>query len=90
MNNNIRRSNYHKGLKMNISSIENDSRKNLFIKYSNSFMSNPTQDPSEIVEKTQKTVAQENRINKSMGLETLTTFSIFPKQVVAGKTIITA
>ena len=75
---------------MNISSIENDSRKNLFIKYSNSFMSNPIQDPSEIVEKTQKTVAQENRINKSMGIETLTTFSIYPKQVVAGKTIITA
>ena len=53
-------------------------------------MSNPTQDPSEIVEKTQKTVSQGNKVNKSMGIETLTTFSIFPKQVVGGKTIITA
>ena len=73
---------------MNVSSLNNDSRKNMFIKYANSFMSNPTQTPDEIAEKAQTNLPQKD--NKSMGIETLTTFSIYPKQVVNGKTIITA
>ena len=76
--------------KMSICINEENSRRNTFIKYANSFMSNPTQNTSEIVEKTKKTIPAEGEGNKSMGIETLTTFSIFPKQVVNGKTIITA
>ena len=74
---------------MNVSLVnDSESRKNMFIKYANSFMSNPAPTPEEIAEKAQTTVPQSN--NKSMGIETLTTFSIYPKQVVNGKTIITA
>lgn len=76
---------------MNVSSIsENTARRNLFIKYANSFMSNPTQDSGEIVDKSLKTEPETDKNNKSKGIETLTTFSIFPKQVVNGQTIITA
>ena len=76
---------------MNVSSItagENSSlRRNLFIKYSNSFMSTAN-GGSEAVEKAQKAnPATINKIDKSKGIETLT---IFPKQIVDGKTIITA
>lgn len=72
---------------MHVSSIT-DSRKNLFIRYANHFMGlNNNEDG----ESTIKAPTPESSIEKkSMGIETLTTYSIFPKQVVNGKTIITA
>lgn len=65
-------------------------KRNFFIRYSNSFMSIPESDetptkkaikanPIEIPEKPAK-----------MGIENLQEFTIFPKEVVDGKTIITA
>lgn len=76
---------------MNVSSISvSDNckpRRNMFIKYANSFMSmmNNEENP---VEKAQKAnLPAEKKIDKKMGIETLT---IFPKEVVDGKTIITA
>lgn len=77
---------------MNISSISvNDNckpRRNFFIRYSNSFMS-MANGGSEAVEKAQKAnpVVQNTKADKIKGIETLT---IFPKQVIDGKTIITA
>lgn len=62
-------------------------RKNLFIRYSNSYMSMMNGN-EEAVEKAQKVnPVNDRKLDKSMGLETLT---IFPKKVVDGKTIITA
>lgn len=76
---------------MNVSSIsENSARRNLFIKYANSFMSTPSDEQSEVATKTIKTIPENDENNKQKGIETLTTFSIFPKQVVNGQTIITA
>ncbi len=70
---------------MNVSSIsvnENSlARRNFFIKYTNSFMSN-TNGNEEAIEK-----AKRLNENKKKGIETLT---IFPKEVKDGKTIITA
>lgn len=76
---------------MNITSASlgknNVPRKNLFIKYSNSFMSTMNR-TGEAIEKTQKINPADNKkLDKSKGIETLT---IFPKQVIDGKTIITA
>ena len=76
---------------MNVSSItlnENcKPRRNMFIKYSNSFMS-MMNGGSEAVEKAQKVnPSNDKKLDKSMGIETLT---IFTKQVIDGKTIITA
>ena len=78
---------------MNISSISvNDNckpRRNFFIRYSNSFMS-MANGGSEAVEKAQKAnmpAFDEKKADKTNGIETLT---IFPKQVIDGKTIITA
>ncbi len=75
---------------MNVSSIsQNDSftpRRNLFIRYANSFMSMANGN-SEAVEKAQKANPEDSKLNKIKGIETLT---IFPKQVIDGKTIITA
>lgn len=76
---------------MNVSSISlNDNckpRRNMFIKYSNSFMSMMT-GGNEAIEKAQKVnPVTDKKLDKSMGIETLT---IFPKQVIDGKTIITA
>ncbi len=74
---------------MNISSInlgENcNPRRNMFIKYANSFMSMAS-GKNEAAEKAFK-ANPEKKIDKSMGIETLT---IFPKEVIDGKTIITA
>ena len=54
---------------------------------SNSFMS-MMNGGSEAVEKAQKVnPSNDKKLDKSMGIETLT---IFPKQVIDGKTIITA
>ena len=72
---------------MNVSSIsENSASKDLFIRYANSFMSTPNTE--EIVNQPQNPETEDKE--KPKGLETLTTFTIFPKQVVNGKTIITA
>ncbi len=73
---------------MNVSSIaESNSRKNLFIQYANHFMNfKANQDGNEsTVSKPE--IAPVKKTDKSMGIETLT---IFPKQVIDGKTIITA
>ena len=73
---------------MNIASISSSNncsaRSNLFIKYANNFMSlaHNAEEPAEKAIKANS----ENKINKSMGIETLT---IFPKEVKDGKTIIT-
>ena len=76
---------------MNVSSISlNDNckpRRNMFIKYSNSFMS-MMNGGNEAIEKAQKVnPVTDKKLDKSMGIETLT---IFPRQVIDGKTIITA
>ena len=73
---------------MNVSSIsldESNHRRDLFIKYANSFMSNPAEEPEEAAEKALK--ANDKKVDKVKGLETLT---IFPKQVIEGRTVITA
>ena len=68
---------------MNVSSISitDLSRRNMFIKYANQFMGLKAV-PEENTEKNTDT-----KINSVKGLETLT---IFPKQVIEGKTVITA
>ena len=60
-------------------------RRNLFIHYSNSFMSSPSaENPVEKAnEANLKTPAK-------LGIENLQEFTIFPKEVIDGKTIITA
>lgn len=84
-----------KGGMMKISAIsqvsaENCSpRRNLFIRYANSFMSAPE------VENPVEKAAQSNPIEQpekpaKLGIENLQEFTIFPKEVVDGKTIITA
>lgn len=58
-------------------------RRNLFIRYSNSFMSVPEgESPIEKANAAAKPA--------KLGIENLQEFTIFPKQVVDGKTIITA
>ena len=80
---------------MHVSSIT-DSRRNMFIRYANHFMGlNENPNSSSIsgneTEKTSKAlVIDPETENKPKGIETLTTYSIFPKQVINGKTIITA
>ncbi len=70
---------------MNVSSISAE-RRNLFIEYSNRFMNFRANNDEETTV-TKPEIEPEKKVNKSMGIETLT---IFPKQVVDGKTIITA
>ena len=70
---------------MNISSISSE-RKNLFIEYSNRFMNFRANNDEETAV-TKPEIESDKKVNKAMGIETLT---IFPKQVVDGKTIITA
>ena len=69
----------------NISADDTCQRKNMFIRYSNSFMSMPVNE---------NIYAKANDANKAkvqkMGIENLEEFTIFPKEVVEGKTIITA
>lgn len=79
---------------MNVSSISMSDnckpRRNMFIQYSNSFMSFMN-NGNEAIEKAQKAnpiEAPEKPIK--MGIENLQEFTIFPKEVVDGKTIITA
>ena len=70
-----------------ITSVTDDEqRKNIFIRYSNSFMS-----VTEPVNPQAKAFAA-NKISKNtkMGIENLEEFTIFPKEKVNGRTIITA
>ena len=64
-----------------ISSEENRSRRNYFIQFSNNFMSAP--EVKNPIEKAQAA-------NKKMGIENLEEFTIFPKEKVNGRTVITA
>ena len=69
-----------------IQAISNENcspRRNLFIRFSNSFMSTP---------EVENPVEKANEVNKpaKLGIENLQEFTIFPKQVVDGKTVITA
>ena len=73
---------------MNISSLtDTTSVRNSFIKYANSYMSFKANPDSETEANTTNPLEQEKKLDKKMGIETLT---IFPKQVIDGKTIITA
>ena len=71
---------------MQVSAISNQSRRNLFIQYANSFM-NFKAEPSNEEPVTKPEIEPVKKAGKNMGIETLT---IFPKQVIDGKTIITA
>ena len=74
---------------MKISAISaNDSveRRNLFIKYANQFM-NFKAGSDEETPVSKPEIEPVKKLGKNMGIETLT---IFPKQVIDGKTVITA
>ena len=76
---------------MNVSSVTmNDSlsRKNLFIRYANSFTAsiNNNEDVEGEISPMPPT-KPDKKVDKNMGIETLT---IFPKQIVEGKTVIIA
>ncbi len=69
-----------------ISADECRPRRNLFIRFSNSFMSSP---------EVENPIEKANAINpverpSKMGIENLEEFTIFPKEVKNGQTIITA
>ena len=76
---------------MKVSAITNLSsdevqRRNAFIRYSNNFMSAP-----EVEEPQGKAFAANKKLkNEKMGIENLEQFTIFPKEVVDGRTVITA
>ena len=78
-----------KGGSMKVSAIQAISnenctpRRNLFIRFSNSFMSAP---------EVENPVEKANEVNKhgKLGIENLQEFTIFPKEVKEGQTIITA
>ena len=72
---------------MKVSAISNNqSKRNLFIEYANRYMSfKANNDDDETVTKPE--LEPIKKLGKNMGIETLT---IFPKQVIDGKTIITA
>lgn len=60
-------------------------RRNSFISYMNSFMSMPEKENVYV-----KANNANNQKVQKMGIETLEEFTIFPKEVVDGKMIITA
>ena len=71
-------------------SMEDNSKRNFFIRYSNSFMSAPqAQTPFEKANQANNHEITTNK-NKKMGIENLQEFTIFPKEVVDGRTVITA
>ena len=74
---------------MNVSAItvNNDSGKNMFIKYANHFMSFKSDEENIGSSVNQPQDISDKKISKVKGIETLT---IFPKQVIEGKTIFTA
>jgi len=64
--------------------VEESLKRNSFIRMSNKLMSNPeTPNPIEQAQ-------QANKRPAKLGIENLQEFTIFPKQVVDGRTIITA
>lgn len=72
---------------MQVSNISaTQSRRNLFIQYANSFMTFKANENGEETS-TKPEIEPVKKSSKSMGIETLT---IFPKQVIDGKTVITA
>ena len=77
---------------MNISSIAQSDckpRKNLFIQYVNNFMSAPSSEEANEKMTRTNSIDPTNKPVK-LGIENLQEFTIFPKEVVNGKTIITA
>lgn len=82
---------YEKGGCMKVSAISNNPaedcrpRRNLFIRFSNSFMSVP-----ECENPIEKAAAAPVEKPAKLGIENLQEFTIFPKEVVDGRTIITA
>ena len=68
-----------------ISSEECRPRRNLFIQLSNSFMSTP-----EIESPVEKALGANKQKTQKLGIENLQEFTIFPKEVIDGKTVITA
>ena len=64
-----------------ISSEDKGLRRNSFINFSNSFMSSV---------KMENPIEKANMANKKMGIENLEEFTIFPKEKINGKIIITA
>ena len=71
---------------MQVSAISPSQRRNLFIQYANSFM-NFKANPTDEENVTKPEIEPVKKTGKTMGIETLT---IFPKQVIDGKTVITA
>lgn len=64
-------------------------RRNSFISYMNSFMSMPEKE--NVFEKANNANFSKNiQKPQKMGIENLENFTIFPKEVIDGKTIITA
>lgn len=73
---------------MKISSIsDSDSKKNLFLQYENQLMSFKADSDEKTENVSKSEINPIKKANKSMGIETLT---IFPKQVIDGKTTIIA
>jgi hypothetical protein len=64
-------------------------RRNWFIRYSNSFMSEPTGE-NPIVKAGLSNPDNTEGKSKKLGIENLQEFTIFPKETVNGKTVITA
>ncbi len=74
---------------MNVSAVnanDTNARKNLFIKYANQFMSFKS-NSEENSESSINPAIIDKKTDKIKGIETLT---IFPKQVIDGKIVITA
>lgn len=59
-------------------------KRNMFIKMSNSFMSSPE------VENPVEKPAEAGKKSAKLGIENLQEFTIFPRQVIDGRTVITA
>lgn len=89
-------SGYEKGGFMKISAISQNSaencnpRRNLFIRYSNSFMSMPNVEENPAAKAMKANPIEVPEKPAKMGIENLQEFTIFPKEIVDGKTIITA
>lgn len=64
-------------------------RRNLFIRLSNSFMSSPEVE-NPITKASNANPIEPEKKPAKMGIENIQEFTIFPKEVVDGKTIITA
>ena len=88
-------SSYEKGGSMKVSAISQSSaedcrpRRNLFNRFSNSFMSVPEGENPMAKAAASNPIEQPEKPVK-LGIENLQEFTIFPKEVVDGKTIITA